>query len=399
MTLSTSWRRPLISGLGQSQIGRRLPRSGYQLTIDAILAAIADAGLQPSDIDGLATYPGLSVPLNPGFVGPDLYDVQDGLGLELNWHLGAPQGAAQVVSLIEAAAAVSTGLCTHAVVFRTTTEASAQGSGKRTGLGELMIEGEGILSWLLAAGAVSPANWTSFYAKRHMHEYGTTKEQLGWIAMTERAHAQRYPHAIMQLPMTMDDYLASRPISTPLSLFDCDIPVDGCVAVVVSAPDTKDDLRHWVEIESVGTAMRHRPFWEHWPDLTTMAAHDAAAHLWRQTSLRPGDVDVAQLYDGFSPFVLLWLEAFGFCGKGESGPFVEGGTRIDLGGELPLNTWGGQLSSGRLHGWGFVAEALRQLWSEAGERQVPDAEVAAVGVGGGVVAGALLLTRGSGAAS
>jgi acetyl-CoA acetyltransferase len=130
-----------------------------------------------------------------------------------------------------------------------------------------------------------------------------------------------------------------------------------------------------------------------------MAAHDVAAHVWSQTSLTPADVDVAQLYDGFSPFVILWLEAFGFCGKGEGGPFVEGGTRTDLGGELPLNTWGGQLSSGRLHGWGFVAEALRQLWGEAGERQVPDAEVAAVGVGGGVVAGALLLTRGAVASS
>ena len=390
---SLSGRRPLISGLGQSKIGRRLGLSAYQMTVDAVLGAIADAGLQPADIDGLATYPGPVVPLNPGFNGPDLYEVQDGLGLELNWHLATSQGPAQYMSVIAAAAAVAAGLCRHAVVYRTTTESSAQGDGPRRGLGEMMADTDGVLSWLLASGAVSAANWTAFYTRRHMQEFGTTKEQLGWIAITERQHALLHPDAVMRTPLTMDDYLASRPISTPLSLFDCDIPIDGAMAIVVSGPETRADLRHWVEIEAVGTAMRHRPYWEHWPDLTTMAPHDAAAHLWSQTSLRPSDVNVAEIYDAFSPFVLFWLEAFGFCGRGESGPFVEGGRRIGLGGELPLNTFGGQLSSGRLHGWGFLAEALRQLWNEAGPRQVPDAEVAAVGAGGGASAAAMLLTR------
>jgi acetyl-CoA acetyltransferase len=298
------------------------------------------------------------------------------------------------MAVIPAAAMVSMGVCRHVVAFRTTSESSAQGPGRRRGLDEHLKEGDGVLSWLLAAGSVSPANWTAFYANRHMHEFGTTKEQLAWIALTERAHAAGNPHAVFREPLTMDDYLSSRMISTPLSLYDCDIPMDGSMAVVISAPETTPDLRHWAEIEAVGSAMRHRPFWEHWPDLTTMTAHDAAAHLWSQTSLKPADVDVAQVYDAFSPFVLMWLEALGFCGRGESGPFVEGGTRISLGGELPLNTWGGQLSGGRLHGWGFLAEALRQLWGEAGQRQVTDAEVAAIGVGGGAAASALLLTGG-----
>jgi acetyl-CoA acetyltransferase len=390
----TGWRRPLISGLGQSQVGRRLGLSAYRMTLDAILAAIADAGLEPSDIDGLATYPGPAVELNPGFNGPDLYEIQDGLGLELNWHLATAQGPAQFMSVIAAATAVASGLCRHAVVFRATTESSAQGNGRRRGLGEQMAGTSTVLSWLLASGAVSAANWTAFYMRRHMHEYGTTKEHLGWVAVTERQHALRNPDAIMRSPLTMDEYLAGRPISTPLSLFDCDIPIDGAAALVLSAPDTTPDLRHWATIEAVGTAMRHRPYWEHWPDLTTMSTHDAAAHLWSQTDLRPADVDVAQLYDAFSPFTLFWLEAMGFCGPGESGPFVEGGHRIALGGELPLNTWGGQLNNGRLHGWGFLAEALRQLWDEAGDRRVPDAEVAAIGVGGGASACAMLLTRG-----
>ena len=183
-------------------------------------------------------------------------------------------------------------------------------------------------------------------------------------------------------------------VSEPFGLYDCDAPVDGSTAVIVSSADVARDLPHRaVRFNAVGTAMRKRPLWDQWEDITTMAARDAAAHMWSRTDLKPKDVDTAQLYDGFSFLALAWLEALGFCKRGESGPFVEGGTRIELGGELPLNTWGGQLSGGRLHGFGFVAEAVRQLRGECGERQVPNCEVAVVGVGGGPVAGCLLLTR------
>lgn len=385
-------RSAVISGLGQSKIGRRLTESPYQLTMDAILAAIDDAGLNPSDIDGLATFPGPGEELNPGFSGPDLYDVQDGLGLELNWHLATSQGPAQFLSLFSALAAASFGMCRHAVVYRTTNEASAQG-GPRRGHDEMIKQAAGPLAWLFAGGAVSPTNFASFYFQRHMHEFGTSKEQLGWLAITERAHAARNPDAILTKPLSMDEYLSSRTISSPLSLYDCDITVDGSCAVVVSARDTVSDLKQWVEVEAVGGAMRHRPLWEQWPDLTTMATHDAAAQMWSMTSLKPADVDVAQVYDAFSPFALFWLEALGFCGPGESGPYVEGGGRISLGGDLPLNTFGGQLSGGRMHGWGFLAEAIRQLRSEAGDRQVKNVDVAVVGVGGGASASSLLLTR------
>jgi acetyl-CoA acetyltransferase len=191
----------------------------------------------------------------------------------------------------------------------------------------------------------------------------------------------------------MDDYLSARPVSDPFGLYDCDAPVDGSTAVVVSSAAVAGDLPHpAVRINAVGTAIRARPLWDQWEDITTMAARDAAAHMWSRTDLTPADIDTAQLYDGFSFLTLAWLEALGFCGKGESGPFVENG-RLDLGGELPLNTWGGQLSGGRLHGFGFVAEACRQLRGECGQRQVTDCEVAVVAVGGGPVAGCMLLTR------
>lgn len=382
----------MISGLGQSAVGRKLGRSGLQLTLDAVTAAVADAGLALTDVDGLATYPGPIVNYVPGLVGPDLYEVQDALRLSLGWHLSTPQGGAQVAPVIEAVLAVAGRLCRHAVVFRTVTESSGQAGGARGGVGAALAEVDGPLSWLLSVGALSPANWAALHAHRCMHEYGLTKEQLGWVAIAERRHAARNPDAVLTEPITMEDYLGARSISSPLSLLDCDIPVDGAVAVVISAADTAAGLRRPVRLEAMGGAIRHRPLWDQWDDLTTMAAHDAAAQLWSRTDLTAADLDMAQIYDGFSIFVPMWLEALGVCGPGEGGPFVEGGKRIDLGGDLPVNTWGGQLSGGRLHGYGFLAEAIRQLRGEAGPRQVAGAEVGAVGVGGGPIGGALLLT-------
>ena len=148
-----------------------------------------------------------------------------------------------------------------------------------------------------------------------------------------------------------------------------------------------------MRVESVGTAIRGRPSWDQWDDLTTMALRDAASMMWERTDLTPSDVDVAELYDGFSFITLCWLEALGFCGKGEGGPFIEGGKQIALDGEIPLNTQGGQLSAGRLHGYGFLHEACTQLWGEAGDRQVPgNPEVAVAAAGGGPLGASLLLT-------
>jgi acetyl-CoA acetyltransferase len=196
--------------------------------------------------------------------------------------------------------------------------------------------------------------------------------------------------------MTLDDYLGVRMVSTPLCLYDCDVPADGSTAVVISRADSVDDLRHPpARIEAVGSAIHGRPSWDQWDDLTTMALRDAAAMMWARTDLTPADVDVAELYDGFSFITLCWLEALGFCGHGEGGPFIDGGARIALDGEIPLNTHGGQLSAGRLHGYGFLHEACVQLWRRGDERQVQGGpEVAVVGAGGGPLGGCLLLTVG-----
>jgi acetyl-CoA acetyltransferase len=290
--------------------------------------------------------------------------------------------------------AVSTGLARHVLVFRTVTESSAQGGGGRSAI----YDPDGFANtymggWLTTFGAPSAANWLALLAARHFHEYGTSREQLGQIPITCRTNAGLNPKAIYRDPLTLEEYLAARMISAPLCLYDCDVPVDGSTAVVVSAAEHATELpKHPVYIEAVGTAMRTRFSWDQQEDLAAMAATGAAEHMWSRTGLTPRDVDIAELYDGFSILALAWIEAFGFCKPGEGGAFVEGGGRIALDGELPMNTDGGQLSAGRLHGYGLIHEAVTQLRGEAGGRQVTGAKVAAVGNGGGPIAGAMLLT-------
>jgi acetyl-CoA acetyltransferase len=393
--MSAAEQRAVISGIGQSEIGRRLGRDELDLTIEASLAAIADAGLTIADIDGLAAYPGGVMGDSGGFAGPGTPAVQDAMRLSLNWHSGGPEGPAQIQAVINAVIAVSAGLARHVLVYRTVTESTAQGSGGRAGIGVGTDGVGGPFQWSLPFRAYSAANWLALNAQRHFHEFGTTRVQMAQVALNARYNAGLNPKAIFREPMSMDDYLDARMITTPFCLYDCDVPVDGSTAVVVSVVEHADAVDHSVaRVEAVGTALRGRPSWDQWDDMTSMPARDAAAHMWSRTDLRPEDVDVAELYDGFSWLTMAWLEALGFCGRGESGPFIEGGKRIALAGELPLNTQGGQLSAGRLHGFGFLHEAVVQLRGEGGDRQVTgDPEVAVVANGGGPVAGAMVLTR------
>jgi acetyl-CoA acetyltransferase len=397
-------RRSIISGIGQSEVGRRLGRTGLDLTIDASLEAIADAGLTVADIDGIATYPGAGGGAGAGFSGPGSPEVQDALRLEVSWHSGGIEGAAQLAAVVNAVMAVGAGLARHVLVYRTVTESTEQGSGGRAGIGIGAGGGGGggaprmggSMQWSIPFRAYSAANWLAINAHRHFHEFGTTPEQLAMIAINARRNAGLNPKAVYRDPMTLEDYFQARMITSPFRLFDCDAPVDGSTAVIVSAAEHAANVDHPVaRVEAVGTALRGRPSWDQYDDMTTMAARDAGAHLWTRTDLKPADVDIAELYDGFSFLTMVWLEALGFCGPGESGPFIEGGGRIALEGELPVNTHGGQLSAGRLHGFGFIHEACLQLRGAAGDRQVPGkpVEVAAVANGGGPIAGAMLLTR------
>jgi acetyl-CoA acetyltransferase len=390
----------VISGVGQSQVGRRIYRDPLDLTVEAALEAIADAGLTRDDIDGISTYPGaMSVP--PGFSGVGVVELQDALRLDLDWFAGGVELPGQLGSVANAVAAVATGLADHVLCFRTVWEASAQGDRGRAavttgGGGGGGYRASGFLQWTLPYGAASAANWIGMMAQRHMHEFGTTREQLGQVALNGRANAARNPKAIYRDPMTLDDYLSARLVSWPLGLYDCDVPADGSTVVIVSRADAAPDLRKEpIRIEAMGTALHGRPSWDQFDDLTTMALRDASAMMWDRTDLTPADVDLVELYDGFSFITLCWLEALGFCEHGEGGPFLEAGRPMARGGgSLPLNTNGGQLSGGRLHGYGFLHEACTQLWGEGGERQVAgDPEVAVAAAGGGPLASSFLLSK------
>ena len=386
-------RRAVISGAAQSDIGRRLYRTGIDLTVEAALRAIADAGLTTADIDGVSTYPGFGGSFG-GAMGAELHEA---LRLSLNWRSSGVETAGPLGAVHNAILAVAAGMARHVLVFRTVVEGSGgplrPGSG-RGGGGGGAAGSAGPFQFMIPYGAASAACWVACYARRHMHDYGTTRTQLGAIAVNGRANAAANPKAIYTEPMTIDDYLAVRMVSEPLCLYDCDVPCDGSTAVVVSHRDYAPDAPAGaVGVNAIGTAIRGRPSWDQFDDLTSMMMRHTAASMWERTELSVDDVDTAQLYDGFSWLTLAWIEAMGFCGKGESGAFIEGGTNIAPGGPVPLNTSGGQLSAGRLHGFGHLHEAVMQLRGTA-NIQVSDCEIAAVGAGGGPETGCLLLTRG-----
>ncbi|WP_299559917.1 OB-fold domain-containing protein [uncultured Mycolicibacterium sp.] len=379
--------RCAITGIGASRLGRRLMVPPLSLTVEACEAAVADAGLTFADIDGLSTYPGLDV---AGMGEGGVTALEGVLGLRPTWINGGMDTFGPGGSVIAAMMAVATGLARHVLCFRTLWEATYH---------ELLKQGRAAppggprtTSWQQPFGAVSAAHTLALNAQRHFHRYGTTRETLGWIALNQRANAALNPTAIYRDPLTMEDYLGARMITTPFGLYDCDVPCDGAVAVVVSAVEAARDLpRKPVLVEAVGTQIIERTDW----DQTTLTHEPQvlgqAAHLWSRTTLRPGDVDVAELYDGFTFNCLSWIEALGFCGIGEAKDFLDGGRNIARDGVLPLNTHGGQLSHGRTHGMGLIHEAVTQLRGEAGERQVPGARVAVASSGGLTPSGVLLL--------
>ncbi|OBH93792.1 thiolase family protein [Mycobacterium sp. E2733] len=388
----------ILSGIGISRIGRRTGIPGLELTMEAVRAAVEDAGLVPSDVDGIATLGDTPAA-----------DVNAQLRIEAA-DCGSGFGTGGLLSpVMSACRAVAERRARHVVVYRTiqmlggTVPVKPQEDAPAPPLARMFEAPEGAerpavgamddVNDLVAANAYSAANWLALNCRRHMELYGTTKQQLGWIALNGRRNAALNPRAVYRDPMTMADYLSARPVSTPFGLLDCDVPIDGSIAVVVSHADYARDCPHRaVAVEAIGGS-DGAGGWFHRDDYPKMAMSDAAAQMWSRTDLQPSDLKVAELYDGFTYLTLAWLEALGICGDGEAGPFVEGGARIARDGEIPLNTYGGQLSAGRMHGYWALHEGCLQLRGEAGERQVSQRpEVGVVSVGGGPVAGCMLLT-------
>ncbi|SOJ57210.1 hypothetical protein MSIMFB_04687 [Mycobacterium simulans] len=376
-----------LTGIGMSPIGRRLMVPPLSLTVQACEAAIADAGLTFADIDGLSTYPGGG---NLGGFGEGgVTALEAALGIRPTWHNGGIETFGPGGSVIAAMLAIAGGLARHVLCFRTLWEATYN---ELTKQGKITPSMGRTTSWQFPFGATSAAHTLAINAQRHFHRYGTTKETLGWIALNQRSNAELNPTAVYRSPMTMDDYLNARPITTPFGLYDCDVPCDGAIAVVVSAVDAARDLaKPPVLVEAVGTQIIERIDWDQSTLTHEPQVLGQAAHVWTRTSLRPADVDFAELYDGFTMNCLSWIEALGFCGIGDAKEFLDGGKNIARDGLLPLNTHGGQLSHGRTHGMGLLHEAVSQLRGEAGARQVADARVGVVSSGGLTPSGVLLL--------
>jgi acetyl-CoA acetyltransferase/uncharacterized OB-fold protein len=383
--------RAVLSGVGRSAIGRRLMVDPLSLTVDACLAAIADGGLTLEDIDGLSTYPGgVGMGMSEGGVTA----VEEALRLHPTWINGGGDLPGPGGSVITAMLAVASGLCRHVLCFRTVWESTF--AARRVGSGGAGDAGGsrvgGMQEYRAPFGAMSAANWIAINANHYFHRYGASRELLGRIAINGRAGAARNPAAIYREPMTMDDYMTARPITTPFGLYDCDVPCDAAIAVIVSDASVAPDLpKTAIRIEAVGTQITERISWDQDTITHEPQVLGQSAHLWSRSTLQPSDVDLALVYDGFTFNAISWLEALGFCEIGGAADWIDGGRRIALDGELPVNPHGGQLSEGRTHGFGFLYEAVTQLRGDAGERQVRDARTAVVSTGGGTPSGVVLL--------
>ncbi|WP_033925832.1 thiolase family protein [Sphingomonas sp. 35-24ZXX] len=383
-------REAYVTGIGMSEVGVRLTRSPLALTMDAIKEAVADAGLTLAQIDGVSTYPG-KMQTFLGFSPIGVDEIIETCGLKTRWHTGAAEATAQLGSIADAAAAVKAGLARHVICFRTVYEAAALARPEEFPPLERRKDVTGNSQWVSPFGAFSAACWTAQFAMRQMKRHGMTREQLAQIAINDHRNAALNPRAIVKQPLSIDTYMEARMISTPFCLYDCDRFTDASTVVIVSASDALDEISS-TPIRIAATAGSVERY--SWDQADYASAYPTGRALWLNTDYARDDVDVVQFYDGFAFQPITWLEGLGFCDIGEGHRFIEGGSRIALDGELPMNTGGGQLGWGRLHGFGFAYEAVVQLRGAGGARQVKgDPRVAIATSGGGPMAAALLLAR------
>ncbi len=364
-----------IVGIGETEYCRK-PGSGMStlaLQLKAAAGAIEEAGLSAASIDGIMPFPNVG----------KAEELAANLGCEnlryaATIHMG---GAAPVASLQAAAAAVVAGMANYVLIPGGWNGYSGPRVRQTVSSDTASIPGGTIArDYYLPFGMTAPPQWYSLMARRHMHEFGTRSEQLGAIAVAMRKHAQQNPRAVMHgRPMTLDDYMASPMLADPYRFFDCCLETDGGSAVVVTTAERARDLPHSPVYIMGGACGQPYPADEitNRRDIFRTGLTIAAPEAFAKAGVTPTDIDFAQIYDCFTFEVLQQLEEVGFCKRGEGGPFVEGG-RIELGGELPVNTHGGLLSEAHSLGIGHITEAVRQLRGEAEGRQVANAEIGLV---------------------
>jgi acetyl-CoA acetyltransferase len=379
-------------GVGYSTTGRKTGLTSWQLAIQAAKAAMDDAGIGPDDIDGISLLWGVAGPAPAGLDMVDPMDLGYMLGIKgLNWYGTA--GPSYIGPAVQGVTAIRAGMAHTVLTLRIINQRLTSTEELRASVDAGPTSAPGDMSFTAPFGSVSPVfSISAMPAQRHMDLYGTTEEQFGAHVVAQRHFASLNDDAIFRDRLTIDDYLASRYIAKPVRLLDCDYPVDSASAVIFTTAERARDMRAKpVLVDSMAYSSVKYATFENLDDFNQSSPFHASAELWKRTDLTPADVDCAQLYDGFTIIVFQWLEALGFCGLGESGPFVEAGNTA-IGGLIPVNTDGGACNVGRRHGANFCIESIRQLRGECGERQVPDAEVAVWANAVGPFSGVMLMT-------
>ncbi|MFJ3951621.1 lipid-transfer protein [Streptomyces libani] len=375
--------RAAVAGIGATEFSKDSGRSELQLAVEAVRAALDDAGLTPADVDGLVTF---TMDTNPEITVAQAAGIGE-LSFFSRVHYG---GGAACATVQQAALAVATGIAEVVVCYRAFNERSGRRFGSGVQQREPSAEGAA-LGWNLPFGLLTPASWVAMAAQRYLHAYGLTPDAFGPVAVTDRRHAARNPAAYFHnKPITLADHAASRWIVEPLRLLDCCQETDGAQAIVVTSPERARALPHppaLITAAAQGAGRAQEQMTSFYRDgLTGLPEMNVVARqLWRTSGLAPADIDVAILYDHFTPFVLMQLEEFGFCAPGEASDFVAADT-------LPLNTHGGQLGEAYLHGMNGIAEAVRQLrGTSVNQRGTPAHVLVTAGTGvptSGLVLGA-----------
>jgi acetyl-CoA acetyltransferase len=378
-------KKAAIVGAALSDVGRVDDLTPFHLHYQASKRAIEDAGLGKHDIDGfMSTGLGLLPPV----------EVAEYLGLRPTYvDSTGVGGSTWLVMLEHAVAAIEAGLATNVLIAYGSTARADVKKGLRTA--NLSFGARGPVQFDTPYGLSLIAKY-AMTARRHMHEYGTTIEQLANIAVDSRYNAGLNPDAYYREPITVEDVLASEMIADPFTKLQCCIRSDGGGAIVVSTEERARDLRKPpVHVLGTGSTTSHTTM-SQWEDFTVSPAARSGKLAFDHADLRPGDVDVCQFYDAFTIMVLMTFEALGFCERGEGGAHLEGGT-MRVGGAMPTNTDGGGLSACHpgMRGMFLLVEAVKQLRGEAGDRQVPDAEVACVNGTGGWFSSASTILLGS----
>ncbi|MDX2562316.1 lipid-transfer protein [Streptomyces sp. TX20-6-3] len=373
--------RAAVVGIGATEFSKDSGRSELSLAVEAVRAALDDAGLAPADVDGMVTF---TMDTNPEITVAQAAGIGE-LSFFSRVHYG---GGAACATVQQAALAVATGVAEVVVCYRAFNERSGRRFGSGVQQREPSAEGSA-LGWQLPFGLLTPASWVAMIAQRYLHTYGLTPDAFGHVAVTDRRHAARNPAAYFHgKPITLADHAASRWIVEPLRLLDCCQETDGGQAIIVTSVERARDLRRPPAVilaAAQGAGRKQEAMTSFYRDeLTGLPEMGVVARqLWRTSGLAPSEIDVGILYDHFTPFVLMQLEEFGFCGPGEAVDFVAADA-------LPLNTHGGQLGEAYLHGMNGIAEAVRQLRGTS-VNQIPGAERTLVTAGTGVPTSGLIL--------